>query len=123
MSRSTRTPARPSARTRTRAALAGVLAGAVLLVGGIAQADTLEELQSQRQANETEQERLSSELEGTDASLQTVYLELTRIANEIPIAQAEVDQAVEDLAAAERHQTSVNDRLTVAETEATTLTG
>lgn len=106
-------------RTRLAAALA---TAALLLTGGLAQADTLDDLQGQRAANEAEQERLASELEGTDASLQTVYLELTRIEGEIPVAQAELDQAEEDLAAAERHQTSIDDRLTVAETEAETLT-
>jgi len=98
------------------------------LAGGVAFADKLEQLQSQtkdlesqRQANQDKQEQLSSELEGTDASLQAVYLEIAQLDGEIPIAEAELAQAEDDLAAAERHRDSVQDRLAVAQSEATTL--
>lgn len=110
---------RKPARWRGAAALTAAL---VLLAGaGVANADELEELEQQRRDNAAEQERLTSELEGTDAALQTVYLEITRLDGEIPIAESELAQAEADLAAAERHQSSVADRLAVAQTEAATL--
>ncbi len=107
-----------NARTRIAASILGAV---LLLVGGVAYADPMTDLQNQRDANATEQERLSSELEGTDAGLQTAYLELARIDGELPIAEAELTAAQEAVAAAERHQTSVADRLAVAQTEASTL--
>ena len=117
---------RRSARRAFSVAIAAVIS--LGLVAGAAQADKLQELEnrtrdleSQRAANQERQEQLSSELEGTDASLQAVYLEITKLDGEIPIAEAELAQAEEDLAAAERHLESVQGRLAVAQSEATTL--
>ena len=108
-----------NARTRMAAAVLGAV---LLLVGGVAYADPMTDLQNQRDANASEQERLSSELEGTDAGLQTAYLELARIDGELPIAEAELTTAQENLAAAERHQTSIPVRLSVPQAAATTVT-
>lgn len=120
---------RRPARRGYRTALAAMLGVVLLLVGGAASADQLATLQSQRQdleaqrrTNAEEQERLSAELEGTDATLQSLYLEISGLDGDISVAEVELRQAEEDLAAAERHRDSVADRLAVAEAEAATLT-
>lgn len=109
-------------RRRSRRSLACLMLALALtltasLSGQFASADTVEELERQQRSNELRQEELASALEGTSAELAQIYLDLNQLELELPIAQAALDQAVRDLAAAERHLQSVRDRLAVAEAQ------
>ncbi|HZK05809.1 MAG TPA: peptidoglycan DD-metalloendopeptidase family protein [Actinomycetaceae bacterium] len=103
-------------RRRPLAFLTVMLAASLGLVAP-AVADERDELAGQLSQNESKIETLQSQLEGVDLSLQQTYLELEATRTQIPIAQAELVQAEESLAAAVRIQQSVADRLAVAENE------
>ncbi|UFU05438.1 M23 family metallopeptidase [Ruania halotolerans] len=118
-----RRPSSPAAPLRrSRGALAATLALVLVVLGGSAMADERDELEEQQEQNEADREELSAALEGTNSELADVYLELDDIERRLPIAQDELEVANDELAAAERHATSVQDRLDVAEAQQEDLT-
>nr|NLD39663.1 peptidoglycan DD-metalloendopeptidase family protein [Actinomycetales bacterium] len=104
-------------RRRIPSALLAAALAAALGLAAPALADDRDSLVDQLSQNEAELESLRSSLEGVDVSLQQTYLDLQATQNQIPVVEAQFAQAVEDLAAAERTQQAVADRLAVAEAE------
>lgn len=104
-------------------ALTGALV-TLLAVGAVvvptpppAEARSVKDLEDERDRNAREREEIKAALEGTDAKLSELYLELDDTRRKLSIARTELDIANEELAAAERELQSVRDRLDVARTQ------
>ncbi|MBK5248476.1 MAG: peptidoglycan DD-metalloendopeptidase family protein [Actinomycetales bacterium] len=112
----TRRPATLGRWRMLACAVAVVLVLGTGLLGGAlpSSADARDDLENQQRQNEIEREQVEASLEGADAQLAETYLALTDINARLPIAQQELVLANEDLAAAERHRDSVQNRLAVA---------
>jgi murein DD-endopeptidase MepM/ murein hydrolase activator NlpD len=121
------TATRSGARLRTAGHVAAAVGAAVALVAGVglqttpALADTKEELQRRQREYARERERVSAALEGTSSQLSQTYLALQDIRARLPIAEAELQEAVLTLATKQREAEAVTARLQVAEQQQETL--
>jgi murein DD-endopeptidase MepM/ murein hydrolase activator NlpD len=127
MRRSTGVTLRPASRPGAAAhVVTAALASVVLVLGlglntGSAEADSKEDLLRQQQEYARERERVSAALEGTSAQLSATYLALADINARLPIAQAELDQAILTLQTKQREAEAIAARLAVAEEQQVTL--
>ena len=109
------------ARTRSFAhTLAAVLGSLALLVGlGLsaapAEADLKDDLLQRQREYAAQRERVAASLEGTNAALSQTYLALQDINARLPIAQAELDEAILTLQTKQREAEAIAARLVVAE--------
>jgi len=78
-------------------------------------ADSRDDIEQKRAANQAELQQLQAELEGTSAELAGAYLDLEAATREVPLAEATMVAAQEDYAAAQLEYTEVSDKLAAAE--------
>jgi len=101
-----------------RFGLAGVMLLAALFAGmgpAATAADSRDEIEQKRAANQAELQQLQAELEGTSAELTQAYLDLQAATKEVPLAQATMEAAQQDYATAQQEYAEVSDKLAAAE--------
>ena len=118
--------AAPAGARPARHVLAAVFAAVALVVGlGLAAppaaADLKDDLLRRQREYAAERERVSASLEGTNVELAQTYLALQDINARLPIAQAELEEAILTLKTKQREAEAIAARLVVAEQQQATL--
>ncbi len=111
-----------------RRLVAAALATTFLVLGGVAQPASADDLSHKRSAteqqiaaNKKQQDELASQLDELSGDLQQAQLDLEAIQAQIPTAQQKLDDANAALAAAQRAQQQIAGQLTDAQSQQTTI--
>jgi len=102
---------------------AGVSTSSLLPPSPALAADSKDDLQARREANQRELNRLAAELEGTSQALVEAYLNLEAAKQELPLAEAALSKAQQDFANAQQEYTELSDALAAAESQREQVTG